>query len=325
MTLRQEGELGRTIGTIGRWFGVQQDPDGRSNGELKPPGLHLTEMDYRDRHQVQRYIDFLLDWRNLQHFTNPPESVESLRDRAKSGGQYFLVAKEGDVIGGALIEDSSTDQEDGWLSLAVVDPDRQGQGKGKETMTQALDWAYFNRNSRGQWRNKMDLAIVLGVEGSNRMQNLVSGKNENDLGLGFRLVHTLPRQARIPVRETLEEGDMNQVMGRVNEKYKSPRREDKPRRIFGIRREPAVKEAMTLIETGKIKTLEKRFSIKDLTEVVILVARPDGKYEIVTREFRPARRFELWLIRTPDTKKDAPVWQEVRGLPDRESIEESAS
>ncbi len=321
MQLR-EGEPGRTIG---RLFGVQPDSNEKSNGELVRPALHVVEMDYRDRHVVQKYVDFLLDWRNLQHFTNPPESVDSLRDRAKSKGQYFLVAKEVDVIGGVHIEDSSTDQEDGWLSLAVVDPDRQGQGKGRETMMQVLDWAYFNRNSRGQWRNKIDLAIVLGVEGSNKMQNLVSGKNENDPGLGFRLVHTLPRQARIPVREILEEDDINQVMAKVNEKYKSPRGEDIPRRIFGIRREPAAKEAMTLIEAGKIKTLEQRFSIKDLTEVVILVTRGNGKYQLVTREFRPTRRFELWLIRTPETKKDALVWQEIRGLPDRESIEETAS
>lgn len=323
MTLRSaEGELGRTIG---RLFGVQQEPDGRSNGEPKPLGLHLTEMDYRDRRQVQRYIDFLLDWRNLPHFTNVPESVEALRERVKSGGQYFLVAKERDVVGGVLIEDSSTDQEDGWLSLAVVDSDKQKQGKGREMLTQTLDWAYFNKNSRGQWRNKIDLAIILGVEGSKRMENLVAGKNENDIGLGFRLVHTLPRQARVPVRETLPEGDINQIMATVNEKYRSPTKEDKPRRIFGIRRPPAVKEAMTFIESGKLKTLEQRFGIKDLTEVVVLVARPDGKYEVVTREFRPARRFELWLIRTPQTKKDAPVWQEMRGLPDRESIEENAS
>lgn len=317
---QQEQDLGTRIGKL---LGIQQ-PDGRSNGELlRPPGLFVQEMDYRDRRRIQQYIDWLLG--DLQHFVNPPESVEELRERVKKGGQRFLVAKDPDLVGGCLIEDPGRDQEDNFLSLVVVDPNKRGGGRGKAMQAQAIDWAYFNRTSRGQWRNKIDVAVVLGVEGSHAEESIVAGKGGDDIGLGFRLLHNNPRHARIPVRETLSGEDLNKVMTEVNNKYKSPAKKDRPKRIVHIKSNQGVREAMELINSGKIGGLERRFQISDLTEVVILVTRPDGKFEVVTKEFRPVRRFDLWLIRTPETKEDAPVWQELRGLPDRESIVETAS
>jgi GNAT superfamily N-acetyltransferase len=179
-------------------------PTGETGERVTNSPIVLREMNLRNNSEMQSYISFLNDPRNVSHFANTPKDTAKLREWAGEFGNHFFVGTrieinakgeaKGVVVGGFELQDAAPNQQDHFLSLFVVDPDKQGQGIGGQMLKGALDMACETKTQDDRWRDKLDLAIVMGVPGWRRMEQLV-------LSLGqFRMVHILRDQVDVLVK-----------------------------------------------------------------------------------------------------------------------------
>ena len=329
---------------LGNTEGPKPSSETSSGGELEAKyNVRIKEMDLRDRKQVQTYINYLLDWRNRRHFADPPETVEALREKAKSSGNHFLVAtriekdNEGreveSVVGGALIQGHGKNEEDGFISLVVTDPEKQGKGIGKQMMEGVVDWAYGNKAEDLEFRDKIDLAIIMGVEGWQRMEKLTRS-------LGFEWTGQILRvQATVPVRELIESETVEQAIEEVKRKHQRSKAVPKgvvfisdkiqardlnvlmnKRTIKDVKRK--ANEAIALVEAGKIAEFKRKYGFGKMNKTVALIDMGDGKFEIITDERRHVKRFDIFLDVVDEIKDqtDRPkTWREIRNLPPRET------
>lgn len=197
------GSLIRSIGGRGRDIPVSITGGEIAEGITQSP-VKLREMDFRNNGEMQLYVSFLNDPRNRSHFANTPENIAKLKKWAGEPGNHFLVVtrmeKDNDgkeksvVVGGLELQDASPNQQDHFISLFVVDPNKQAEGIGQQMMIQVIDWAALTKTEDDRWRNKLDLAIVMGVPNWKRMERLVQR-----LGL-FRMVSNLRNQVDVPIK-----------------------------------------------------------------------------------------------------------------------------
>lgn len=180
----------------------QDDREKIAGGEASSSGpIQVTEMDLNDPVQIQTYVNFLHDPRNRPHFANPPRTIAELRQLSRSRSNHVLVGvgvekdaeglEQKRVVGGMIIEDAKPNQHDHFISLFVVDPERQGKGIGTELLREGIDWAATHLAGDGRVRDKLDIAYIKGVPGWRRMQKMV-------VRFGFRRVGELKDQVTVP-------------------------------------------------------------------------------------------------------------------------------
>lgn len=145
--------------------------------------IRVREMNLLDDAEIQTYVNFLKDERHAAHFATPPRTVEELREEAKNPRNHFLVATileresagegmlfpEGKIvekiIGGAKVRDNASPNEnDHWIELVVVDPERQGQGLGKRMFLETIEWAFNSRTFDHRTRLKLDIGVILDAD-----------------------------------------------------------------------------------------------------------------------------------------------------------------
>lgn len=155
--------------------------------------VRVREMNLLDDAEVQTYVNFLKDERHAAHFATPSRTVEELREEAKNPRNHFLVAtileresagEEGmlfpegkiveKIIGGAKVRDNASPNEnDHWIELVVVDPERQGQGLGKRMFLETIEWAFNSRTFDHRTRLKLDIGVILDAD---EIRGFVGGK-----------------------------------------------------------------------------------------------------------------------------------------------------
>lgn len=166
----------------------EDDPSGRIREFLRKTTVtELRELDLTNRAQVGAYVD-MLNFRGLNkdgipidnrsHFADPPVGVSDMLHRAEDPRLHPLVVLnvDGQVIGGATVEDASRNQHDHFLVWLVVHPDYPHRGIGKTLVRKTLDWAAIHPASDGRRREKMDIAIITGIPGARHMRSLVTRK-----------------------------------------------------------------------------------------------------------------------------------------------------
>lgn len=166
------------------------------SAERQRPRVSVREMNMNNEDEMQRYINFLNTPENRIHFSNPPANIKELRALERRDNTHILAGlnQTGEIIGGLVLEDARAPQNDHMLSLVVVDPSNQNQGLGTDMMREAIDWAAIQLTFDGRMRHKLDLAIILGVKGWEKMESIASK-------LGFEGRHRLPEQIDIEVRK----------------------------------------------------------------------------------------------------------------------------
>ncbi len=157
----------------------------------------LQELDVNNPVHLQAYFSFLTDPRNRGHFSSPPETAEELKAECEKPGNHPLVGlnKLGEVIGGAMIEDAARNQHDHFLTKVAIDPDLQGRGLGTEMVRNAIDYACTHETYDRRPRRKLDIAIIVGIPGWEKMRRLVQS-----FGL-FERVSELKNQVDVEVRQ----------------------------------------------------------------------------------------------------------------------------
>lgn len=150
--------------------------------ELKLGEVRVRKMNAGNVNEVQAYADFLNDPRNMLHFSDQPRNVKELRERTRSPQNHFLIAKRTElndkgrlvekVVGGALLSDNKSPENDHWISLVAVDPDKQGQGIGTKLMKGIIDWSYDHPTYQGRKREQLHLGINVGIDGWEKVEKL---------------------------------------------------------------------------------------------------------------------------------------------------------
>lgn len=130
---------------------------------------------------AKTYLDFLNDPRNRLHFAHPPRDVREMIE-TKDKKDHILIATrvervEGKltevVVGGARLTDNVEPENEHWISLWVVDPNKQHEGIGRRTLREIADWAYENPAYDGRKRDHLHLAINLDIEGAEAVEKVV--------------------------------------------------------------------------------------------------------------------------------------------------------
>ncbi len=175
---------------------------------LRRAEVILRKMNLYDPAETQMYVDALNDTSNRAHFSDPPATIEALQAYAAKEGHHVLVsvAKVKDPqnryqyvpVGGAGIEDAAPNQEDHFMVRVVIAKKFQGRyGLGKKTVRSTINYAARHRASDGRVRNKLDVAIIRGVAGSDYMEDTVRKMFPNRVGI-------LKEQVNVPI--PLKEG-----------------------------------------------------------------------------------------------------------------------
>ena len=135
----------------------------------------IQEMNLDDPAETGAFVSFLNNVANREHFTNPPSTIEELRSMFNIAGVHPLVARNirGDIVGGAAIFDAPRTEHDHVLRFIVIDPRMQNRGLGRQMLTQVIDWAFREPASDGRMRMKLDVNVIEGVSGWERMTNLL--------------------------------------------------------------------------------------------------------------------------------------------------------
>ena len=151
----------------------------------------LQEMNLDNPLETEAFVRFLNHPTNSEHFTNPPSTVEELRNMC-GFGVHPLVARnmQGDIVGGVVIFDAPRIEHDHTLRLVVIDPQMQNRGLGRQMLIQVIDWAFREPASDGRMRMKLDVNIIEDVRGWERMRHLLA-----DLNFEFRM--RLPQQVDV--------------------------------------------------------------------------------------------------------------------------------
>lgn len=191
-----------TFGILGR----KQDIKAVSNGELdKISGQEFKELKFGELriHELKldrlvdqkgeikaedpryvvanTYLGFLNDSRTKLHFAHPPRDVRELVE-TKDEKDHILIATrvervEGKlmevVVGGARLTDNVEPENEHWISLWVVDPDKQRQGIGESVLRGIADWAYDNPAYDGRKRDHLHLGVNMEIDGSEAVVKLV--------------------------------------------------------------------------------------------------------------------------------------------------------
>lgn len=204
-----EGEPIRTNGE--GMLVVPANLDGKvANGEIKgrPLGVvRVREMDFGSESEMQTVINYWKDDRNRFHFATPPRTIEELQREASKPQNHFLVATvldkesvgqggmlfpEGKIIerivGAAQVQDNTeVNQNDHWIGLVVINPDRQGQGLGKRVLLETMEWAFGNQTFDRRPRLKLDISVMLdadeirGFSGGEKVKYIGKDGKENEM------------------------------------------------------------------------------------------------------------------------------------------------
>lgn len=167
--------LDRIISTVRETAGKP-----RSIETLKPGEVQVRRMRLGDSKEVQAYVDFLNAPENQLHFADLPETVDTIREMAKSKSAHFLVAtrveeENGNLIrkmvGGALLSDEKV-TNDHWINLVVVDPRKKGEGIGHEILRGVIDWSFDHPTFNGRFREQLHIGINVGIDGWKVMEKV---------------------------------------------------------------------------------------------------------------------------------------------------------
>lgn len=165
--------------------------------------VRVRKIDVNDREEIGTYFRFLTHETNRVHFAKPPERRRELQRLCSHKGMHALVAENalGEIVGGMMIRDAEWPQHDHFIEKVVIDPDKQGKGIGTQMMILGIDWGFENITHDGRKRLKLDLSIIEGVEGWERMRDIVEK-------LGFEFRSRLPLQVDVVVKE---EGGIEEI------------------------------------------------------------------------------------------------------------------
>lgn len=191
MALRSstEGEprdLGRSIGKILPIQG-SEGFNGflfQEKKELKFGEVRVRSMNLDDPLEVKTYVDWLNDHRDWLHFAHPPRDVEGLKEKAnKEPRDHFLTVTrvervEGKLtevmVGGARLTDNVKPENEHWITLVIVDPDKRRYGIGDELIKGIADWGQETRTYDGRKRDHLHLAVNLEIPGDKIMLKLAN-------------------------------------------------------------------------------------------------------------------------------------------------------
>jgi GNAT superfamily N-acetyltransferase len=124
----------------------------------------------------------------------------------------------GEIVGAGGINDAAESEHDHFLVRAVVNPDYQNRGIGRQLVVALTNIAFLipavtfsvDGERRERERIKLDVAVIRYVEGWDRMPRILSG-------LGYRFVHFLPNQV------TVKDGNTGLEIVRPTERYEISR------------------------------------------------------------------------------------------------------
>jgi len=165
----------------------------------------LRELDLENESDLTAYFQMLTHPANIQHFSGPPKNTDDLKRKLEHYRTHTYIAENmlGEIVGAGGIDDAAESEHDHFLVRAVVNPDYQNRGIGRQLVVALTDIAFStpavmvgaDGERRERERIKLDVAVIRYVEGWDRMPRILSG-------LGYRFVHFLPNQVTVKDRNT---------------------------------------------------------------------------------------------------------------------------
>jgi len=152
----------------------------------------LRELNIESERDLEDYYRLLTHPDNREHFSNPPVSTSDLKQKLIRDSTRAYLAEDisGRVIGAGGVNDAAEGEHDHFLIKIVVDPESQGKGEGKKLVVLLTDKAFSTRTNDGRVREKLDAAVIEGVQGWERMPHILDS-------LGFHFRSRLPRQVDV--------------------------------------------------------------------------------------------------------------------------------
>jgi len=180
----------------------------------------LRELDLKNESDLTAYFQMLTHPANIQHFSGPPKDTADLKRKLEHDRTHTYIAENmlGEIVGAGGINDAAESEHDHFLVRAVVNPDYQNRGIGRQLVVALTNIAFLipavtfsvDGERRERERIKLDVAVIRYVEGWDRMPRILSG-------LGYRFVHFLPNQV------TVKDGNTGLEIVRPTERYEISR------------------------------------------------------------------------------------------------------
>lgn len=182
-------------------FAVQRD---RDPVEEQYSLMPLREIDLRRKSEmtdgeweqsmqdITAFHKMLTDPENVRHFANPPLNPADLRRKLLHDGTHTYVEenRQGVIVSAGGINDAEPGQHDHFLVKVVAHPEYQGKKIGTKTVIKLTDTGFGTKTRDGRIRDKLDLAIIVGPDGWNRMEGIADH-------LGYQFRSRLPRQVDV--------------------------------------------------------------------------------------------------------------------------------